>query len=190
MKTCWLLSAMLAALLLCSCASTQSAFLNPLAELDFYESVAVVPFWNTTGDRTAGEKVSDSFVTELMITEKYHVIEPGQFRHKLVAATVGLDGSRRGLDAEQIKKAGESAGVQALFEGTVLSYEMARIGQGSYPLITVELRMLDVETGELIWMTTVTRKGGPTIPFFGFGEIHTLGELTQKVTAELARSVP
>ncbi len=190
MKTTWILTITLMALLLCSCAGTHRSYLNPLAELDFYESVAVVPFWTTSNDRTAGEKMSDAFVTELMITEKYHVIEPGQFRHKLVAATVGLDGARRGLNTEQIKKTGESAGVQALFEGTVLTYEMARIGQSSYPLITVELRMLDVETGELIWMRTVTRKGGPTVPFFGFGEIHTLGELTQDIARDLARSVP
>ncbi len=186
----WVPAGLLVMLILAGCAGTHRAYLNDQADLEFYSRVAVVPFWTTAGDRDAGVRLADLFTTELMITGKYEVVEPGRFRNLLAEKQVSLDPQRRGLPRDKVKEVGEAAGAQALFEGTVLSYEMARVGQSSFPLITVELRMVDVESGELIWMTTLTRKGGPTVPFFGWGEIHTLDELAQKVAQDLARSVP
>jgi hypothetical protein len=39
-------------------------------------------------------------------------------------------------------------------------------------------------------MTTLSRKGGPTVPFFGFGETHTLAELTEEITEDLVKRLP
>jgi hypothetical protein len=41
----------------------------------------------------------------------------------------------------------------------------------------------------LIWMASVTRRGGPNLPFISVGETHTLGEMAEKVCAELAGSL-
>jgi hypothetical protein len=80
--------------------------------------------------------------------------------------------------------------VQAVFEGIVRDFEMARIGQSSFPLITLEVRLIDVPTGQVVWSTAVTERGGPKVPVFGWGEIHTLGELSNKVAAEAVERLP
>jgi len=166
------------------------AFVEPDADLDFYERVAVTPFWVSGADRSASDQVTDAFVTALMISEKYVVAEPGLFRHTLADVADQASVTHRGLTPEQVLELGTRAQVEAVFEGSILTYEMTRIGQNQYPLISVELRMIDAQTGRLIWSMTLTRKGGPGFPFFGFGRIHTLPELADQVVDELVERVP
>jgi curli biogenesis system outer membrane secretion channel CsgG len=166
------------------------AFIEADADLGFYETVAVTPFWVSGADRSASDQVTDSFVTALMISEKYAVVEPGLFRHLLADVVNQASSTHRGLTPEQVQELGEKAGAQAIFEGSILNYEMTRIGQNQYPLISVELRMLDAQTGRLVWSMNLTRKGGPGVPFFGFGQTHTLPELAAKVVDELIAKVP
>jgi len=173
----------------CGCAGTAS-YVNPDADLDYYQRVAVAPFWTVSGDRFTGQRVADAFTAELLLADRFDVMEPGQFRHILAEVVDASAASARGMTAGEIKKVGQEAGVQAIFVGSVLTYDMQRIGQNQFPVITVEVRMLDVETGRLIWNMQVTRKGGPTVPLFGFGEVHTLGELTRKVCHELVAHLP
>ena len=57
---------------------------------------------------------------------------------------------------------------------------MVRVGQAEYPIISLNIRMIDVPTGTVVWMTSFNEKGGPKFPIISIGETHTLGELTQK----------
>ncbi len=172
------------------CGSSPEVYLDPEADIDYYQRVGVVPFWGGAGERGASDLITDAFTTALMVSEKYQVAEPGQFRH-LYAEEVGAKAvPTRGLTPDQVKALGEKAGVQAVFEGTVLSYQQTRSGQSQFPMITLEVRMLDVQTGRLVWMTTINKTGGPNIPFFGFGETHTLPELALEITDELVERVP
>lgn len=177
---------------LCTVAGCSSppVFIEPAADLDFYERVAVTPFWASSADRSASDQVTDAFVTALMISEKYEVVEPGLFRHLLAEIADQASSTHRGLTPQQVQELGTKAEVQAVFEGTILTYEMTRIGQNQYPLISVELRMLDAQTGRLVWAMTLTRKGGPGFPFFGFGQTRTLPELAAKVVDEFVAGVP
>ena len=67
---------------------------------------------------------------------------------------------------------------------------MVRIGAESYPIITLTVRLLDVETGGIMWMSSCSKKGGPgSIPFISAGEVYTLSELTQKVARQIVSSL-
>ena len=180
------------AAVLCAVAGCGSppVFIEPEADLDFYERVAVTPFWVSSADQSASDQVTDAFVTALMISGKYQVVEPGLFRHLLAEVADKSSASHRGLTPQQVQELGTKAEVQAVFEGSILTYEMTRIGQNQYPLISVELRMLDAQTGRLVWSMTLARKGGPGFPFFGFGQTRTLPELAAKVVDELVAGVP
>ena len=76
------------------------------------------------------------------------------------------------------------------FTGTVRDYEMTNVGRCTYPLVSLEIRLLDVSTGNLVWSASITRRGGPDMPFMGWREIHTLGELTTAVCRELLKTLP
>jgi hypothetical protein len=166
-------------------------FLHPEADLSFYERVGVVPFISANGDQAVALAATGGFVTELLIAGGYDVAEPGDFMVRAALAAGGADLMRsRPLNSDQIKALADSTLVQAIFEGWVRDFEMVRVGQGSYPLVSIEVRMIDAETGKLLWMGSRTRRGGPGMPILGWGETPTLSELLAKVCSDLADKVP
>ncbi len=56
-------------------------------------------------------------------------------------------------------------------------------------MISVEARLIDAETATIVWMSTVTERGGPKTPIIGVGETRTLGELAQKLSERLVNKI-
>lgn len=161
-------------------------FLNGNTDWTFYQHLGVMPFVNLTADRFAGEKVQSSFITELFLAQKFQVVEPGEFNSR-VAQELKASGTQpaQELSLDQIKAIGGKLGVQGVIEGTVREYTMTRVGQVDYPVISLSVRMIDVPTGTVIWMTSFSKKGGPNLPVISIGETHTLSELTQKICHQI-----
>lgn len=185
MKIRWAIILVLTGLLAGGCAGPRT-FINPDTDWNFYQKLGVLPFVNLTSDRYAANKVQSAFITEMFISGKFQVEEPGEFNKK-VAEILKASGAQTGqeLSLDMIKNIGEQAGVQGVIEGVVREYTMVRVGQSDYPLISMDIRMIDVPTGTVVWMVSYTMKGGPKFPIISIGETHTLGELTQKICKKL-----
>jgi hypothetical protein len=164
-------------------------YINEEADMGFYTRVGVIPFTNLTSERNASEKVTSSFITELLKLEAVDVATMGDFT-RVVSDVVkgGLTNSLVDLTSEQARIIGEQTNVEGIFVGAVQEYGMVRSGQEQFPLVSVIVRFIDAPTGRVVWSYEVTRKGGPKFPIFSFGETHTLGAMTTKVTSEIARS--
>ena len=162
------------------------SFLNENTDWTFYKQLGVLPFVNLSPDRYAGEKVQSAFITELFLSRRFDVMEPGQFNSKVAqelktsASTPAME-----LSLDQIKPIGQATGVQGVIEGVVREYATTRVGQADYPIISLNIRLIDVPTGTVVWMTSYTMKGGPNLPVISIGETHTLSELTQKICHEI-----
>ncbi len=173
-----------------------SAFVNPEADLPYYQKVAIIPFTSLSQDRGAGYRVSDIFFSELLRRGFADVVEPGQFS----AAVVKLRGGtpvENPWSAEELARLAEELGVEGVFLGTVREYEMSRTGRSAFPLLSMEVRLVDAASGKLVWSASDTRRGGPGTPvvswilgLFGGGEIHTMGELTTSVCRDFLKTLP
>jgi TolB-like protein len=60
------------------CAAGPKLYVNPQADMSFYKKVAVLPFANLSQDRFAGERVARAFITELVLADRFQVIEPAE----------------------------------------------------------------------------------------------------------------
>jgi TolB-like protein len=170
------------------CAGNRT-FLHPEADLSFYEKVGVVPFATLGADRLAGDKMSSVFTTHLMVSRRFEVAEPGIFLGAY-AEQVGTTGAPPiGLTQEKLKPISEKTGVQGVFEGTVRDFDFTR-GNTPRPIISVEIRLVDVGTGRVVWSTSVTRVGKPWIPILGLGGAKTLAELAEDVAETLVDRLP
>ncbi len=185
MRTCLKIVALLA-LLAVGCGGPRS-FVHPSTDIGFYKRLGVVNFTNLTGDRFAGEKMTSSFVTELLLQKKFEVVEPGEFERIVAEARGSSSGEGQDLSAEQIKLIGDRAQINGLIEGEVKEFQMVRIGAEDFPLISISIRLVDAPSGQVVWMSSYTAKGGPKFPIFSFGETRTLGELAQKVCKKIVR---
>jgi len=164
-------------------------YVNEEADLGFYSRVGVLNFSNLTADRNASQKVTNSFVTELLMLKTVSVVNSGDFNK---AATVVIKQDMASaldeLTSEQAVALGLEAGVEGIFVGAVKDFGMVRSGQEEFPLISVIVRFIDCQSGRIVWSYETSRKGGPKFPIFSFGETHTLGEMTTKVANEVAQS--
>lgn len=183
---------LLAALVVLGCSSGcggSRSFLHADADIDFYERVGVLPFATLGTDRLAGDKMSSAFTTHLMISRRFVVAEPGQFL-SVYQKQIGTHGAAPiGLSLDKLKLLQEEAGVQGVFEGTIREFDYTR-GTPPRPMISAEVRLVDVVTGEVVWSTSVTRVGRPKVPILGLGGSRTLAELMEEVASTLVARLP
>ncbi len=166
----------------CSSLIDSRSFLNPKADFSFYSKVGLLPFQTQAEDKLAGEKVTEHFMTELLIAGELEVMDPGQFN--LVVAQVarsGGSGPTSDLSVQQLNQIATVAGVQGIFTGTIHDYKMIQLGGEQYPMISMTVKFIDAPTGTVVWQHNVNATGGPNLPIVSIGESFTLGELSQKV---------
>ncbi len=175
--------------LILACGTAGRMYVNPEADMAFYQNVGVLSFSNLTSDRTASEKVTSSFITELLILETVSVANTGDFNS--AAATIiegGLTNAVEEVTSEEAFLIGQETGVEGIFVGAVKHYGMTRSGQEEFPLVSVIVRFIDCQTGRVVWSYETSQKGGPKFPVFSFGETHTLGAMTTNVCRDVAQA--
>mgnify|MGYP002814035932 CR=1 FL=1 len=179
---------LVAALLGVACAGGKT-FLHPEADMSFYEKVGVIPFATLGADRLAGDKLSSAFTSHLLFSRQMQVAEPGQFQASFAKQFAAGNPPPIGLPQDKLTALAQETGVQGVFEGTVRDFDFTR-STPPRPLISVEVRLVDVATGNIVWSTSITRTGKPIIPFLGLGGTRTLAELTEDVAADLVARLP
>jgi len=180
-------SAAIAALLILAlgCASTAPRYyVNPQADMTLYQKVAVLPFHNLSPQPLAGERVTRVFVTELIITDRYRVVEPAEFRAVLRDLDVqpSADGA---YDPTKLKEAASRMGVTGIVRGAVTDYQVQRSGQDEFAVLSFDAELMDVETGNVVWRGSITRRGASRFPIRGGSSTRTRGRLTQEACVEL-----
>jgi TolB-like protein len=188
-KAGFLIMTIYAALTLFTGCGGPRTYIHPEVDMSYYEAVGVLPFRNLTNDRLAAERVTNAFVTELLIKKVFEVVEPGQFRRTARQIIGGNIDSGGEWDPEKIRELGSKTGVQGLIVGAVREYEMVSIGQTPYPLVTIDVKLIDIETARVAWMISHTEKGGPNLPILSVGETYTLGKMTQIVCEQIVGKI-
>ena len=143
---------------LAGCA-TDDAYFEPSMDFGSLQSVAVLPFQNLTNEDYAAERVRDAFTGMLLATGAIYVLPPGE-----VARGISRIGRfpPEGPSIEQIKQLAGVLNVDAVITGVVTEYGPVRSGATSANVISVSLRMIEKDTGLVVWSASTT-KGGITI---------------------------
>jgi hypothetical protein len=144
-----------------------SYYLHPRADLGAIRKVAVLPFETVTPERVAAEKVQKIFLNELLAADAFEVVEPGVVLKALRDERIDNVGALTPADIVRVSKA---MGAQGLFFGTVVDYADPRGGETIAPDITIQLRLVESQTGATVWSASRTRNGTTmSARLFGFG---------------------
>ena len=167
------------------CASGRTTkFLHPNVDLGAIRRVAVLPFENLTQERTAGEKVQRLFLTELLSSEAFEVVEPGQVSKELRASRIE---QVEALGPADLKKLGDTLKVQGIFLGAVVDYAETRSGSTPAPEVTIQMRLVESQTGVTVWSVSRTRSGASaSARLFGIGGQSLTEAARQLIRDELA----
>ena len=150
--------------------------------------LAIVPF-DSVGlqQENAARIVTDEVMTSLLGTGLFDVIEPGMVYQALSDA-----GTRNpsGVDLVLMQKLQEKLGpVQAFVVGMVGEFGEVRVGPMTYPSISVSARVLDGQSGTILWAGSVSRTGAESERLFGLGAVHSTGRLARAVVRDLIASI-
>jgi len=154
-------------ILLMGCRSGPTVYIHPNADFSVIKKVAVLPFENLTQDRFAGDKVQKIFTTEFLSLGAFEVAEPGQVLRVLANERIE---NVSALSAPEIKKVGEGLGAQALIFGSVVDFGSTQVGANPSPEVTVQLRLVETQSGITLWSVSHTRSGVKIpVRLFGIG---------------------
>jgi TolB-like protein len=146
------------ALLMPSCASAEGnvVYIHPLADFSLIQRVGVLPLENISTDPSAGEWVRQVLTNELLAQGLFDVVEPWEMNRAVLEKNLSEVGT---LSKEQMRELAGVVEAQALMVGSVLQFNRGRTGNVSSPEVALSLRMIDVETGLVIWSTTYSISG-------------------------------
>lgn len=161
-------SALLAVLTLLGCSSSlpTTEFTNPRFDFGFIERLAVLPLEDLSGDPQAGVRATRILITELLASGAVDVVEPGE----LQAAAGRIIRGRGAPSTAEVIELGSELGIQAVMVGSVTQSEVIRSSTVGVPVVTLDLHLLETETGAVIWAATHTEKGsGAAAKWLGTG---------------------
>lgn len=123
------------------------------------KTVAVLPFENLTKFPDAGEIVAELFTTELYRINDFRIMDRNQvkrlMREKQITPPQVIDR----LSAQEI---GRALGVDGVLIGSVSEYwyrleRRSRKPGGEEPAVGINARLVEVESGEVIWASSHSR---------------------------------
>lgn len=144
---------------LTACAAHRGAkttFHDPNMDFGLIRSVAVMPFDNLTTTAKAGDKVRDVFMTMLQASVDVYVIPPGEVRRGI--SRVRIEDPTTPT-AEDVVNVAQNLSADVVITGTVLEYGETRSGSATGNIITLSVKMLEGQTGRVIWSASATRGG-------------------------------
>jgi hypothetical protein len=135
---------------------TDDVYFEPAMDFGSLQTVAILPFQNLTNIDHAAERVRDAFTGMLLATGAVYVLPPGE-----VARGLGMVGRfpPDGPSIEQVKKLAGVLEVDAIITGVVTEYGPIRSGAASANVIAVSLRMIEKDSGLVVWSASTTQGG-------------------------------
>lgn len=130
--------------------------------------VALLPFNGPTS--LAGESVADLWVTEVLRSGRYELVERSRLAQVLGETELAL----AGLSAARAAEAGAMAGAEGVLIGTVDEYGTVAYKGRTLPVVGITARLVECRTGRVIWSVDHARKGGPgeTLPGLARQVVH------------------
>ena len=172
------------------CGGTTVRYMNPSANFSYVNKVAVLPFSNFSEDKYAAEKVRNALTVELMSRHAFDVLEHGEVSKVFNFLREGSIEDARivQVDKETMKLLGAKLGVQAIIMGSVNEYS-AKGGGFANNVVSISVKMLDAESGTILWQANTSEVGSGTLrKMFGMEQVD-MSILTNRVVKKILNTL-
>ena len=148
--------------------------------------VCLLPLENRTRERVASRLVGELLARRVAASDLFDVVEPSDFRSAMVAAK--LRGLKSG-DPEELRRLGSALGTSLVLTGTIYQYRDTSSRNGAItPVLELQLTLTDVVAGEIVWTSSLARKGADYSGLLQLGAISNMTSLADQVSAEMVRA--
>lgn len=141
---------------------------------------AVLPLVNLTNTPNAGRMVGDLLTTELYVSTQFDLMESTEMLERIKGDKDDLEFVMEDVVAQKL---GSKLGVGTVIYGSVTEYQYKR-GVNQSPTVGINLRMIDVSSGNVLWASSSSKSGGC---FFGCTE--SLNSVAQETLADMVAAM-
>jgi TolB-like protein len=147
-------------------------------------TVAVVPFFNLSPRRNAGEILALLFARHLAALPPFRVLDTGVIRRQLIDARIVMDAGLSLVDAETVAALVDADFVLA---GRVIRYDDYE-GVGVIPRVEFSAVLIDRSTRRVVWSSDSDNQGSDGVRFFERGAsrtAHVMATQMVQLTSEM-----
>lgn len=174
-----LLAAAAVLLPVAGCAPGPRLYVNRAADMTLYKRVVIVPFVNLSGEAYAPSRIVRALTTEMVIADRFEIVEPSLLLGELEKANVQPDPTGQ-IPLAKLRDAAARLEATAVIRGSVTEYAMRRLGQEDFPVIAFDCEMLDVQTGIVIWRMSIRESGRGRLPIVGGSGERSFSRVTEE----------
>jgi len=175
-----------AAVMLAGCAGGPRYFLAEQENFAPGSAVAVLPPVNYSRNQTAPDLVVDGLVLEILRLERLRPVDPGEVEKVILAKRIRLTDR---MPSETLSEIGRLLNAKYILTGSINQFDYVTVRNESFPVISLSLRMIDADEGEVVWAATCTRRGDDSETVFGLGRVKTLERMCGIVTREMIETL-
>jgi len=163
----------------------QLFYRSPVFELDWKHTVAVVPFFNLSENRFAGEIMPIHFVNQLLRSENFAVIEPGIIRDLLLQMRIVL---HNGISLAGSHDLFSKLDADLILSGKVFDYQESE-GTSGRAKVDFSALMIERRTREVVWACESHNEGDYGVFFFDWGKINTAHKMASEMVASAVETL-
>jgi TolB-like protein len=145
-------------------------------------SVAVLPPTNYSDDPRATRVVAELLAVRAGAEHGVPLIEPDALRRAALGADLRLG---RRLDADDLKRLAPAVGTRLFLRTTVLAFEPAVASPVGDARVALEMTLLDVDTGRILWTAIDDRRATDYGALFRQAPLRDVVSLADRVVDEL-----
>jgi hypothetical protein len=158
--------------------------LAPIAR-DSICRVAILPFNNETSYSQGDIIMYRVFAAELSHRGKFMITPEGDVR-KILHQMHTVPGED--FNIEQIRILADRLQAQLLITANIIEMDENMSSNRTNPTLAIIFRILDADSGRILWVTYHRREGGQYRKVMHFGVVNTVTELVRRVSHEIIES--
>lgn len=147
--------------------------------------IAVLPFFNDSTRRNAGEIMALHFVRRLSERDEFEVVDPGVVRQALLMSRTIMEG---GLSLPQADLLHAMLGVDLVLTGIVFEYDDYS-GPWGNPKVNFTARVYDMKTRQVDWASISYNRGDDWVVFFNQGKVNTAHAVASGMTRAVVETM-
>lgn len=149
------------------------------------QSVAVVPFYDRSTRKHAGEIELLHLVRQLATTRQFRVLEPGVIRDRMLTARIIMND---GISTPYSDLIANSLGADLLMTGKIYDYQDPIGGSGT-PRVDFSVQVYERQTKRVDWYSRSYNNGDDGVFFYDWGRVNTANALAEKMNRALLREM-
>ena len=144
-------------------------------------TMAILPFFNRSERKYAGEIMALHFIREMLKFENFHIVEPGTIREALLKFRVIM---YDGISLDNASALFSRLNVDFILTGAVIDYHDYR-GPVGTPKVDFSVLLIERKSLKAVWTSKSYNEGNENVFFFDFGKINSANAMA----SEMVRAV-